>query len=191
MRFKMNRSALVCLIATSSVLAGCATNKRATTEKPRPVMNVSNQTSIQPMLSISCQRPAGAPLVYTVSLADLRTQAKVYSKTMRKALRKKRVLPTNYVPNKSNLSDGWDELELAYHPYIDNNHGGVTRLSGTITCGHNQGVSVENRYSYSNGLINYPLDIPSVENLSIPMQASGIGGYSLAVSLEQPSIQHN
>lgn len=182
MRFKMNPFALLSASLSSMLLAGCAHHG----PKPAQVMNVPVSTNLKPTLAVICERPSGPPLNYVVSVDELRNQAQAYSKTLARAARRHRVLPSDYVPQTYTVDTGWDTLSLAYRPYLDD--AGYTRIVGTVTCGHQQGLTTENRYSYASGSLAHPLNIAAVERMSLPMRWNGVGGYSTTVQLQRSTV---
>jgi len=184
MGFKMKHSTLLAISAGAALLAGCASNG----QKPPRVMSVHRTTTAQVALTVICERPNGPPFTYVVSSRELRQQATEYAKTLTKAARKKQVLATDYVPQSYTVANGWDTLALAYKPYIDDVTG-YTRIVGTVTCGHLQGVSPENRFSYATGSISYPLNITALETMTQPQRWNGVGGYTTSISVERPTVQ--
>lgn len=171
-RFKMNHSIKgLAVMGCTFLLAACASHK--------PV--VSN--TVTPALSFACERPNQTPLVYYLTMPELRNNAATYRKTLADAAQMKKPLPSDYIPFSHVVDAGYDRLEIAYWPYF-NLQDGTLRMRGNITCGHRSGVTTENRSTYATGVISTPFQIPAIEQMAQAIRYQGPGGYMAIIEPE-------
>lgn len=149
----------------------------------QPVRTVTNSNSI---LIMTCQRPNGGPLYLEQDFDSFLDAAKARKRSQQIAVQNHGHSSIDFASSMETHSDYLQDrasLIFNYYPYLDEKTGAVW-VKGQVTCGLLEGNNNVNRYNYSEGILNIPVQIDVTKPIFPAIQYDGIGGYRITISIE-------